>query len=81
MKNKLLPVMMFLFVVSFGPALAQSDESDIRLHLKRMFGYQGGNKIQGNFSLQISGEDDITSVDYYIDFITSRRNQSWWRAV
>jgi hypothetical protein len=32
-----------------------------------MFGYQGGNKIQGNFSLQISGEDDITSVDYYID--------------
>jgi hypothetical protein len=67
MKFKILPVVMFLWMVSFGYALAQSNEPDIGLHLRRMFGYQGGNNIQGNFSLQISGEDDIASVDYLID--------------
>jgi rRNA maturation protein Nop10 len=67
MKTKLLPVLIVLLVLSFGSALAQSDEPKIRLHLRRTFGYQGGDKIQGRFSLQISGEDEITSVDYLID--------------
>ena len=60
-------MLMLLWMVSFGSAVAQSNEPDIQLRLRRTFGYQGGNKIQGSFSLQITGEENIASVDYLID--------------
>jgi hypothetical protein len=67
MKTKILPVLIVLLVMTFGSALAQSEEPEIKLHLRRTFGYQSGSNIQGRFSLQISGEDEITGVDYLID--------------
>jgi hypothetical protein len=47
--------------------MAQFDNSDLRLHLRRVFGYQGGDRIQGTFSLEVSSELELVEVTYLID--------------
>jgi hypothetical protein len=54
-----------LSLVFVLPAAAQ--EGELRLRLNRDFGYSAGGDIQGTFSLQASGPDDLQRVVYYID--------------
>lgn len=58
-------VSMSLLGLSFAAAYAQS--SALRLSAHRDFGYGLGNRIQGSFTLSVSGPTDIASVTYYID--------------
>jgi rRNA maturation protein Nop10 len=56
-----------LLMLPWGSVLAQSEEADLQLRLRRTFGYQAENKIQGRFTLDVSGEVDLIEVAYWID--------------
>lgn len=47
------------------PALAQQAELELRVH--RDFGYSAGGRIQGAFSLTVSGRGDLVKVRYLLD--------------
>ena len=53
-------------IVLTTTAFAQ-EEKLIQLKLRRDWGYGGGVDIQGNFSLSVSGPEDLTRVEYFID--------------
>jgi hypothetical protein len=48
-------------------ALAQGQDPGLKLSLSRNFGYAGGGRIQGRFTVSVEGPDDITSVSFWID--------------
>jgi hypothetical protein len=48
-------------------AAAQETDETLVLSLSRDFGYGGGNRIQGTFSLRASGSDDLVRVEFLID--------------
>jgi hypothetical protein len=50
-----------------SPALAQEAGEELALTLKRDFGYGGGNRIQGLFTLRAAGPDDLARVEFFID--------------
>jgi len=57
-----------LLTVTFGivlPAFAQSDQLKLGVH--RLFGYGGGDQIQGSFRLDVTGPSDLTRVTFKID--------------
>ncbi len=66
-------IFIFVFVLGIifplaGPAAAQAQNPEYRLHVRRDFGYGAGSNIRGNFSLSIYGtETNIQSVKYLID--------------
>jgi hypothetical protein len=65
----LLPVFLLVSTLfTAHPALAQNGE-ELRLRLNRDFGYAslGGNQIQGNFSMTITGPQDLAQVVFYLD--------------
>lgn len=53
-------------VLSFSRVLAQ-DSDGITLSLKRDFGYSGGGEIQGTFTLNATGSEDLDRVVFMID--------------
>lgn len=56
-----------LMFIYLAPAWAQS-EGELVLRLSRDFGYSSGTgKIQGTFSMKVSGLDDLVLVVFYID--------------
>ncbi len=56
-----------MFLVGFASAGAQS-EAQLTLRLSRNFGYSsGGGDIQGNFTISVSGPEDLRRVIFYID--------------
>jgi len=72
------------------PAFAQSDSLQLGVH--RLFGYGGGDQIQGSFRLDVSGPSDLTRVTFKIDdevvatvtaapfqvdFVTDRYDLGW----
>jgi hypothetical protein len=50
-----------------SPALAQQSDPELDLSLKRDFGYGGGNRIQGLFTLRAAGPEDLARVEFFID--------------
>jgi hypothetical protein len=48
------------------PALAQADQG-LRLSLQRDFGYGGGGRIQGRFTLRAEGPENLRQVEFLID--------------
>lgn len=66
-KIKLFILLVGIAFVTVNTVTAQED-SAIRLRLSRDFGYSSGTgKIQGTFSMRVSGPDDFMRVVYYID--------------
>src|SRR5262245_31645440 len=47
------------------PTFAQSDE--LTLVVRRIFGYGGGDQIQGSFSMEATGPADLASVTFKVD--------------
>jgi len=70
MKNRI-PRMFFflLFVLLFLPFRGQAQEEDeaLKLAISRDFGYGGGTRIQGRFSMRASGPEDLNRVEFLID--------------
>jgi hypothetical protein len=67
MRFKVILILTLLLAIPVALVSAQSDEPELRLQLRRSFGFQGGDRIQGSFSLRVSGVDDLVRVGYLID--------------
>lgn len=67
--KKRLVLLIFLFIslsISYHPVFAfQTDE--VRLNVRRSFGFSSGAQIRGTFSLDVVGSVTISSVKYFID--------------
>ncbi len=60
-------ILLILFLLSSIPAFAQDEDEALTLRLSRDFGYGGGSRIQGRFSLRASGPDNLVRVEFIID--------------
>jgi hypothetical protein len=49
------------------PAQAQEEDQGLSLSMSRDFGYRGGNRIQGRFTLTASGPQDLERVEFMLD--------------
>jgi len=49
-----------------SPAFGQED-TELRLTVRRTFGYRGGDQIQGRFALGVEGPDDLEQVTFLMD--------------
>ena len=59
---------LFFSLLFSTPALAQEKDPGISLKLNRDFGYGGfGGEIQGTFSLNASGPDELVEIQFFID--------------
>lgn len=67
MWNRVLIAWALFLSVPLGVVLAQSEEGDLQIHLRRTFGYQGGTHIQGRFTLEASSATELVEVYYLID--------------
>lgn len=67
MKTKIfLLIITLLALLSVSPALAQSVELDLRV--SRNFGFSSGTgRVQGSFTMRVSGPSDLTRVEFLID--------------
>jgi len=70
MKSKLsilLTLTLLLFALTV-PAAAQEENPALDIRLRRDFGYGGfGNDIQGTFTILVSGPENLTEVQFFID--------------
>ena len=56
------------FLIALAAAQNTSAQGELHLSLNRDFGYGGfDNKIEGLFSLEVQGPEDLMEVDFYID--------------
>lgn len=70
MRCKLVLAMGLLLVQSFGFAQkgwAQEADDGLELSIRKNFGYKAGSRIQGSFSLEAYGPDDVKHVLFFID--------------
>lgn len=59
--------MLLALILPLGSVSAQS-EDELNLNLSRDFGYSSGTgKIQGTFSMRVSGPDNLSRVEFLID--------------
>lgn len=68
MKSKFLTVFLLVIILGltfFTVSAFQTDE--VRLNVRRSFGFSSGAQIRGTFSLDVVGSVTIASVKYYID--------------
>ena len=63
----LLALLALLLLALAFPVLAQQVKPELKLTLKRDFGYGGGNRIQGLFTLRAAGPPDLARVVFFID--------------
>lgn len=63
--NKILGMILLFFFIGFSYAYAQSEELTIRI--SRDFGFSGGGKIQGLFSMKVTSAVELTEVVFFID--------------
>jgi hypothetical protein len=58
-----------IMLLAFIPAqVAAQTESDLVLRLSRDFGFSSGmGQVQGVFTMKVSGPEDLSRVDFYID--------------
>jgi len=67
MRN-LLNICIFLVTLTgLTTTVYAQEEEPIQLRLRRDWGYGGGVDIQGNFSLSVSGPENLNRVEYFID--------------
>ncbi len=67
MKTRILLLVFFLLLLPFTVA-AQESEEGITLRFTRDWGYGGfGGEIQGTFSMRVTGPEDLSRVEYYMD--------------
>jgi hypothetical protein len=55
-----------IILACVSPVLAQ-EEAELRLMLRRNFGYAAGSDMQGAFTIRASGPEDLQRVVFYID--------------
>lgn len=67
MKRTLRLLLTTLALLTPLAASAQGGGEELDLGLRRDFGYRGGDRIQGKFSMLVSGPDDLARVDFTID--------------
>jgi hypothetical protein len=71
MRDKIKPyaslIVALLLILLALPAAAQESDEALVLSLSRNFGYGGGNRIQGTFSLKATGPEDLVRVEFLID--------------
>jgi hypothetical protein len=69
-RDKFLRVLCFLCVlcVSIPPVHAQ-DSADLQLSVRRIFGYGGGDQIEGLFRMELIEPPALASVTFYVDDI------------
>ena len=60
----LLGLMLILPVL---PAVAQESETSLQLSVERDFGFSMSGRIQGRFTLKVTGPEDLTRVEFLID--------------
>ena len=56
-----------LLLVCAVPGLAQQPDDELRISLRRDWGFGLGGQIQGRFSLRADGPDDLNEVRYMLD--------------
>ena len=59
--------LILILLVVPDEGIAQGDTPALNLRLDRNFGYGGFGKIQGRFTLKVSGPENLTKVEFYID--------------
>ena len=67
MKRRLSLLILLLSLGFVSPVFAQQEEPELKLKVRKDFGYGGGSTIQGRFSLSVDGPDDLLKVTYLID--------------
>ncbi len=70
MQCKLVLAMGLLLFQSFGFAQkgwAQEADDSLKLSMRKNFGYKAGSRIQGSFSLEVHGPDNVEYVLFIID--------------
>ncbi len=70
MQFKLVLALGLLLLQSFGFAQkgwAQEADDGLKLSIRKNFGYKAGSRIQGSFSLEAHGPDDVVHVLFFID--------------
>lgn len=68
MKKFKLAFAVFLFCSVWGVNIVGAQgNSELEMRLSRDFGYAAGGDIQGNFSMRVSGPENLERVDYYLD--------------
>ncbi len=70
MQCKLVLAMGLLLFQSFGFAQkgwAQEADEGLELSIRKNFGYKAGSRIQGSFSLEAQGPDEVEHVLFFID--------------
>ena len=60
-------ILLIVILLSPIPAFAQDEDETLTLRLSRDFGYGGGGRIQGRFSVRASGPDNMMRVEFIID--------------
>ncbi|MBN1267106.1 MAG: hypothetical protein JXA25_16570 [Anaerolineales bacterium] len=62
-------VVLLVLVCLFVPiqVFAQEEEGALQLRMRKDFGFNAGLKIQGKFTLSLSGSDSFSRVDFYVD--------------
>ncbi len=68
-KHILLPLLSILLVLLLAaPVSAQEETPELKLGLRRDFGYGGfSNDIQGTFTISANGPDTLEEVQFYLD--------------
>jgi hypothetical protein len=57
------------------PTAAQESETSLQLSVERDFGFSMSGRIQGKFTLRVSGPDDLTRVEFLIDDVIMATDQ------
>lgn len=60
-------VLFFVGLLGLAVPAAAQGEGGLEIRFHRDFGYAGGSRIQGAFSLTAEGPEDLLRVDYYLD--------------
>lgn len=63
---QILLIFVLLAAVTSYPAAAQQNDG-LTLGLRKNFGFNAGNRIQGSFTMRISGPEDLERVEFFID--------------
>jgi len=68
MKQKFILVLLLVALfATVGHGMAQEDAPELALRLKRNFGYGGFGQIQGRFTLEVDGPENLSRVEFFID--------------
>ena len=67
MKKYYIALLILVLVLIALPAGAQESEASLQLSVRRDFGFSMGDRIQGSFTIKVTGPDDLIRVEFVID--------------